>query len=304
MIPLYLITGFLGAGKTTFLKKFIKLFADKKLALIINEFGKEGIDGAFFKDTGTALSEISNGSIFCSCKLDQFEQVLKKFVEKEPDLIIIEASGLSNPQNVHKILAQPDFKAVDFKGSICLLDALNFHKVFYSALACKQQLSVADMVIINKTDLVTPENLNQTRRIIEKFRPGVPVFTTSFGRIEEEWLYHLKPGQGKDKPLRQVADITLQKFLLDVAPIKNMEILREFISIIAQDTYRIKGFVSKDGSDWFVDCVGSEIKILLYDGNTDRTNKLVVLTGSGLPALKSIKNAINKLNLSENIIIK
>jgi len=304
MIPLYLVTGFLGAGKTTFLKEFITLFEDKRLALIINEFGKESIDGIFFKDKGAALSEISNGSIFCSCKLDQFEQVLKNIAQKGPDVIIIEASGLSNPQNVHKIMDQPDFSNLDYKGSICLVDALNFHKVFYTALACKQQLSVADMVIINKTDLVTPESLGQTRALIEEMRPGIPVFATSFGRIKKEWLAGLKTRKEGNAPLRQAADITLQKFVLDVASVRSMELLREFISLFAKDTFRVKGFVNMEGQNWFVDCVGENVKITPYEGTTDKLDRLVVLSGSGLPALKSINRAIELLNLSEDISIR
>ena len=305
MIPLYLITGFLGAGKTTFLKELITLFRNKRLALIINEFGKESIDGVFFKDKGAALSEISNGSIFCSCKLDQFEQVLKNIAQKKPDVIIIEASGLSNPQTVHRILGQPDFSTLDYKGSICLVDALNFHKVLYTALACKQQLSVADMIIINKTDLVTQESLNQTKALLGEIRPGIPVYTTSYGRIEKEWILYLKSGKdNNDKPLRQVADITLQKFLLDVTSVCSMELLREFISLIAKDTYRIKGFVNKGGQNWFVDCVGENIKITPYHGTADKLNRLVVLSGSGLPTRKSIISAIEKLNLSEDVLLK
>ena len=67
MSRLYLITGFLGAGKTTFLKQFMKQFSSERMHIIVNEFGKEGIDGELLSELGIALDEINNGSIFCSC---------------------------------------------------------------------------------------------------------------------------------------------------------------------------------------------------------------------------------------------
>ena len=108
MSKLYLITGFLGAGKTTFLKNFIRLFEGKRMHIIVNEYGKEGIDGQLLKELGTVLDEINNGSIFCSCRLDKFEEVPQKALLGKPDVIIIEASGLSNPTNVRKIMGQKE----------------------------------------------------------------------------------------------------------------------------------------------------------------------------------------------------
>ena len=65
--------------------------------MIVNEYGKEGIDGQLLKEVGSVLDEINNGSIFCSCRLDKFEEVLGKALKSQPDVILIEASGLSNP---------------------------------------------------------------------------------------------------------------------------------------------------------------------------------------------------------------
>lgn len=106
MSRLYLITGFLGAGKTIFLKQFMKQFSSERMHIIVNEFGKEGIDGELLSELGIALDEINNGSIFCSCRLDKFENVLQQVLQEKPDVIIVEASGLSDPTNVKKILNQ------------------------------------------------------------------------------------------------------------------------------------------------------------------------------------------------------
>ena len=139
---LYLITGFLGAGKTTFLKKLVSQLRDKRLHIIVNEFGREGVDGALLSEIGAALDEISNGSIFCSCRLDRFEEVLDTALESKPDCILVEASGLSDPTNVRNIMLQPDFAdRVEYMGGICLIDAVRFEREYATARCCKKQLA-------------------------------------------------------------------------------------------------------------------------------------------------------------------
>ena len=115
-MELYLITGFLGAGKTTFLKNFARQFAGRRLRLIINEFGRAGVDGTLLRELDAALDEISNGSIFCACRLDQFEAALEQAAADAPDVVLVEASGLADPTNVRRVLAQ--FPAVSYQGSV------------------------------------------------------------------------------------------------------------------------------------------------------------------------------------------
>jgi G3E family GTPase len=300
---LYFLTGFLGAGKTTLLKELIRLFPNKRLAIIVNEFGKESIDGILLKDTECfSLSEISDGSIFCSCRLEQFEEALIKTASQKPDIIIVEASGLSNPQNIHAILREPAFSLIELKGSICLVDALNFHKIVNNALACRQQLSAADIVIINKIDLVSEKSLEQTKKLINSIAPDVPVFETSFGKIKTEWLEALQNGENTNFPVRQVQDITLQKFMLDVTPVPAVKDLKDLLSAFAGDTYRIKGFVHKDGEHFHVDCVGSDISIIPYSGPVTALNRLVVLSGNGLPAYKSMIKAVEPYGFTLDMI--
>ena len=76
MTKLYLITGFLGAGKTTFLHQFVRLFPDRRTAIVVNELGKQGVDGTLLEDLDIKMEEINNGSIFCACKIEQFEDAL------------------------------------------------------------------------------------------------------------------------------------------------------------------------------------------------------------------------------------
>lgn len=295
MTGIYLITGFLGAGKTTFLKKFVKLHASHRMRIIVNEFGKEGVDGKLLSELPIIVDEINNGSIFCSCRLEQFETVLLKGLEDKPELIIIEASGLSDPTNVRKILAQQGkFTDVELLGSICIVDAINFKKVIATARVCKKQLSVSDLIIVNKADIATEEDIALTQSLIAELYPEMVVHLTSFGKIEPEWLEELRCKKSENPPLMQTKDIGLQKALIHISDDMGLFEFKKFLEMICEDTYRIKGFVKLEGKTYLVDCVGSLVSVKEYplqDDETIQLNHIVTLAGGGMPMKKSIENA-------------
>lgn len=294
MSKIYLVTGFLGAGKTTFLKKFIQLFPGQRLHIIVNEYGKEGIDGQLLREVGTVLDEINNGSIFCSCRLDKFEEVLSKALQGKPDVIIIEASGLSNPVNVRKIMAQEEkFPGAEYMGSICLLDAKRFHKVYQTATVVKKQLNISDIILINKTDLAAEAELMRVREIVRDHRPDVPVYETSFGEIQNDWIRSMeKPVLVKERPEIQTKDITLRSFLLKIGDGFTAYELEKFVEMFLEDTYRVKGFVKLEGKIYLLDCVGNLFHLSEYEQDVTGINEIVVLAGNGLPAAKSVKEAM------------
>ena len=291
MTKLYLIIGFLGAGKTTFLHKFVRLFPNQKIALIINEFGKNGVDGALLQDLEIALTEIDNGSIFCACKLEQFEDALQSILEQRPDLIFVEASGLSDPTAVKSILGREVYKELEYAGAICLVDGVRFHKVYQTARVCRMQLAVSDMVLINKADKATREQMDEITSIVKAQKPNRPVHETEFGHFQREWLDELeRPVLSADHEIH-TKDITLQKLTLKLSGFDEKQLV-SFLKMFAEDTYRIKGFVSLDGTIYLVSCVGPIVELKQFQGSVPELNKLAVLYGNGLPARKSIKEAV------------
>lgn len=294
MSKLYLVTGFLGAGKTTFLKNFIRSFNGQRLHVIVNEYGKEGIDGKLLSEVGMVLDEINNGSIFCSCRLDKFEEVLEEALKSAPDVILIEASGLSNPTNVRKIMAQKEkFPGLEYMGSICLVDAKRFHKVYETATVVKKQISVSDIILINKTDLASREELETVYQVIRDHRPDIPVFETTYGQIRDEWIAGIKkPALSTEAPGIQTKDITLRSFVLKISEDFTPYELEKFVEMFLADTYRVKGFVKLQGKIYLLDCVGSLFRMEEYEGDTASLNSIVILAGNGLPADKSVKEAM------------
>ena len=294
MTKLYLVTGFLGAGKTTFLHQFVRLFPDKRLALVVNEFGREGVDGALLSDLGITLTEIDNGSIFCACKLEQFEEALIALLEQAPDLIFVEASGLSDPTSVRSILGQRDkFAQVEYAGAICLVDAARFQKVYQTARVCRMQLAISDLVLINKADLGTPEQIEAIRTAVLAQKPNRPVHETTFGQVKAEWLEEMERPAPAEGPLEiHTRDITLQRLNLAVEGF-DLKSLTSFLKMFAEDTYRIKGLVRLPEGVYLADCVGPLVEVRPFEGDAPVQNNLAVLFGNGLPARKGIKEAIS-----------
>lgn len=295
MIQFYLITGFLGAGKTTMLKKLIHMLSHSRLRVIVNEFGREGVDGKLLAELGVVVDEINNGSIFCACRLDKFEEALEQALENPPEILLVEASGLSDPSNIRKILAEnPRFASeIEYRGSICLADAINFKKVLSTARACNKQISVSDMVLINKTDLATPEQVDETEALIRAQYPHLTIHRTTFGEIKPEWLAELSPAHPQDTPFMQTKDITLQKASISISGDMTRQQLESFIGMFIEDSYRVKGFALLQDQTYLVDCVGAMVSILPHAPvDPAHQNKIVALAGQGMALRKSIANAV------------
>ena len=289
-MKLYLITGFLGAGKTTFLKNFIQQFNDKKLWLIINDFGKVGVDGALLEKVNAIKSEISNGSIFCACRLDKFEEALQEAIEDTPDIILVEASGLADPTGVEKVIGQPEFAKIDYKGSICLIDTPRLEKVIHTARVLPKQIKVSSLVLLNKIDISNHQQITDAKEAIKQLNPLATIVETKFGAFNSSWLtkiYPLISGNPDNLP-----DIQLQKHLVLVDESMSYDQLYNALKILAEESWRIKGFVILQGKKYLVNCVGPSIKMVetLADNNT--YGSLVLLAGPGMQLRKAIQEAI------------
>lgn len=296
MSSLYLITGFLGAGKTSFLKQFLRLFSGQRIQLIINEFGKEGVDGALLSDLDAYLREITGGSVFCACRMDQFEAALRESAAANPDVILVEASGLSDPTGVRRLFSQTDrFPHIQYRGAVCLVDAVRFPKLYATARSCTRQLAASDVALVNKTDLASAEALRETRTLIQNQRPDIPVLETAFGRVPPDFLEVLDAAQNgdrRDQPL--VEDLTTRRITLRISETISVRELEMFIRMFAEQSFRIKGFLStRDQGTVLADCVGTTVSIVPYRGDVppDVLGVLTVLSGAKMPIRSAVTAA-------------
>ena len=163
MINSFIITGFLGVGKTTMLTNTVKEhFGDKKIAIIVNEFGDVGIDSKILTNVHSEVLEISEGCICCQLS-EEFESGVIEIINKyNPEIIFVETSGASEPFPIFLSLQN---LGISIEGVICVADAKNFNSYMDNSTA-KYQVGGSNIIVINKTDLVTEEELKQVEKDI------------------------------------------------------------------------------------------------------------------------------------------
>lgn len=246
-IPLQLVTGFLGSGKTTFLKKYLEEFSgSRKIGIIQNEFSEINIDSLELKQERAdfRILEVNNGSVFCVCLLGSFVGSLAAFIDEiQPDELIMEASGMSDPLSIGQILQSPILKQKVYLDRVwCLVDAVNFLKFSGMQTRINHQIRIADLVIVNKTDLVDSQS-DELSQLILKLNTFASVVYTSFAQIEfDSYTSKLKflPSGEKAENGRPDLESQVVKSNRIISPEK----LDVFLEIIKQDCIRCKGFIN------------------------------------------------------------
>ena len=185
MTKIDIVSGFLGAGKTTLIKKLIADgFNGEKLVLIENEFGEIGIDGGFLKDAGIQITEMNSGCICCSLVGD-FGKALKEVLEKyAPDRIIIEPSGVGKLSDVIKAVSQVVNDDVVINSLVAIVDAKkckmyikNFGEFF------NNQVESAKTIILSRTQLLNEDKLEQAIAMLKELNDSATIITTPWDEI-------------------------------------------------------------------------------------------------------------------------
>ena len=188
MTKIDIISGFLGAGKTTLIKKLLQdAFKGQQIVLIENEFGEIGIDGGFLKDAGIEIREMNSGCICCS-RVGDFGTALKEVVEKyHPDRIVIEPSGVGKLSDVIHAVERLHDQDVVLNSAVTVVDVLkckmylkNFGEFF------KNQVEAAGTIILSRTDLskATDEKIETAIAMIRELNPDATIITTPVEQLE------------------------------------------------------------------------------------------------------------------------
>ena len=186
MTKITIFSGFLGAGKTTLIKKLIKEgYNGEKLVLIENEFGQIGIDGGFLKDAGIEITEMNSGCICCSLVGDFGKALVQVLEEYKPDRIIIEPSGVGKLSDVISAVRKIDSHDVELDGFTTVVDAkkckmyqMNFGEFF------NNQIEHASCVILSHTAGLSQEKIGEAIGIIRKFNETAPIVTTDWDELD------------------------------------------------------------------------------------------------------------------------
>ena len=342
-----MVTGFLGAGKTTLIRHMLQNAHVKRIALIINEFGDLGADGDILKgcgdDTCTPddIMELSNGCICCTVA-DDFIPTIKSLLERDnkPDHIVIETSGLALPQPLIRAFNWPEISTkVTVDGVITVVDGKAVqegrfahdieavdnqrkldenldHETPLSELY-EDQIACADMIIINKADLLTSEETAElTQTLKENSRTGVQVIKSTNGALpidvllgqgvaaesdmksRHELHHHHEHDENGDHVHHEHDHDDFESFVFSFGEIVHEELfIDKIMSIIKEhDILRLKGFIAVKDKPMrmTIQAVGPRIDTY-YDqpfGTDLRATKLVVIGQSGLDQ-NAIKTALS-----------
>jgi G3E family GTPase len=204
----YLITGFLGSGKTTFLNRIINRFPkDQKLMILMNEFGEIGVDGTCIETDELEMMEISKGSIFCVCVKTDFIKGLYEIGQTiAPDVLLIESTGVANPTDLKRDLTLPIFKnRFQFKDQFCIIDAINFLEVYDTYVSIEKQITSSTVFLINKVDLASPELIEQTKEVIRGLHPNPVFYETTYADIPVEKYFFSEPATSEAETAKEPA---------------------------------------------------------------------------------------------------
>lgn len=327
-IPATIVTGFLGSGKTTLIRHVLENARDRRLALVINEFGDVGVDGDILRACGVEncpeenIVELANGCLCCTVA-DDFVPAIEALLahEKRPDHIIIETSGLALPKPLVKafdwpairsrltvdgVIAVVDGKAVAEGRFADDLDAIAQERAETATIdhdnpleeVFEDQLACADLVILNKTDLLDEaEERAVTAQLAEGARAAVKVVRAREGRVDPLVLLGLAAAAEDDlanRPSHHDAEPDhdhddFDSFVLEMAAVADPAALVARIAEAARahDVLRVKGFVEVAGKPMrlLVQGVGARIQHHFdraWKPGETRASRLVVIGEKGL----------------------
>jgi cobalamin biosynthesis protein CobW len=327
-IPTTVVTGFLGAGKTTLIRHLLQNAKGHRLALIVNEFGDVGVDGELLKGCNDAacpeedIVELANGCICCTVA-DDFLPTMLKLLDRPnpPEHIIIETSGLALPRPLIKAFQWPDIRTrATIDGVITLIDAdavaAGRFAADEAALAAARaadpsldhdspleelfddQLACADMVVLNKADLVSPVVLARVEhQIREQMRKGVKIVRADHGAVDVGALLGLAAAAEDDLDARpSVHDGEAEhdhddfdSFVVGGTELESVEPLLKILAWLIErhDILRVKGMVAIHGKParMVIQAVGPRVQHYFdrpFRDDEPRRSHLVVIGQKGL----------------------
>lgn len=256
MIPVQLVTGFLGAGKTTYMNRLLEA-TDERLLVIVNELGSVNIDEQLIVKMDQEQIELSNGCICCSIQSDLSKTFYQLASKDTFDRIVIETTGVADPAPIIQTIYYDDYLRTRFKltAILTVVDASQLDRELF--IEGIHQIAYADVILLNKVDLVDADALERAHERINALNPTVRVIETvqtvgdydltentfQLSRVDEQLLGQLTAGHSSVSSLRAITLTT------DV-PLKRERVtqyVREVLMHYEDDVYRLKAIVRLDG---------------------------------------------------------
>lgn len=284
-----LISGGLGSGKTTLIQRLLD-HADCRVAVLMNEFGEVNIDGRLLRDrqveTREAITvvELTGGCVCCELR-GEFEAAVEETVASvKPDLIVVETTGLAEPEAV-VLDVEDELPSIRLEAVIAVADADALVRFPDLGGIARAQLAEADLVLVNKCDLVDEEELGRVEAAVDRLSGGAPRLRTIRCDVEPDLLFGAPsaPASGRHSGASAHAHFEVETFTYRSARILDADALRRALVVLPESVYRAKGpVVTTEGGRW-LSYVGGRWS--LDPGDVSET--VLVFIGVGLLAARA-----------------
>lgn len=298
MIQIVLLSGFLGAGKTTLMQRLLDTYQEHKIGVIINEFGEINIDAKLVERDGIDIAELSNGSIFCACIKDKFVDGLIEMSKMNIDYLFIEASGLADPSNMGDIVDGIKKDTNDnylIKGNICVADSCNFLELVEVLPALERQVKHANAVIVNKMDLIDDETFKEIAEKIAELNETTKIYAATHCNVDiKEIVDNFTPTLVRSEDTTNTYESRPQTFIVKADEPVEKEKLIAFIKSIAGSSYRIKGFCQtiEEGT---VEVSGVVNNLIITPWKSEEKTEIVVISSVGIKMLSLITESAKNI---------
>lgn len=311
-VEVYILSGFLGSGKTTVLKRIVDECKkrDQKLGIILNELGDTNVENHLFENE--KMYELLNGCICCSIQ-DDLKMTLNQFVENPVDVLLIEGTGVANPNEIVEALATPEFiDRFSLLSIISLVDAsnyLDYQSIFSSSkeirTLLKEQITSASLIILNKTDLVSEKKLEKINSQISKLiTHDVPVVKSSFGEVLADVLLQtrirtLNLSQeaktcGCSSTCDHVNHAAIKAIKLEDLPVVEKKEFEKWLKGLPNDVLRGKGIIQFKGDSalYSFQFASKKLAVDKVEGTTSQ-KPIMILIGNSLN-IEEIRSSYEK----------
>ncbi|MGN9820797.1 CobW family GTP-binding protein [Streptomyces sp. SD11] len=311
-IPVLVLAGFLGSGKTTLLNHLLHRSGGSRIGAIVNDFGAIEIDAmAVAGALGDSTVSLGNGCLCCAVDASELDVYLDRLARPSArmDVIVIEASGLAEPQELVKMLLASENPHIVYGGLVEVVDAAEFDATREKHPEIDRHLAIADLVVVNKADrAVDPDRVI---RLVRTLADGAAVVPASYGRIDPEFLFDCRPteeriGQlsfddlhrdedghpgNRDEHLGHLHSAYESVSFTSEVPLGPRRLM-DFLDSRPDGLYRIKGYVDFGAADprnrYAVHAVGRFLRFYpepWAPGERDARRTQLVLIGSGVDAV-------------------
>lgn len=264
-IPVTLVTGFLGSGKTTLLNRILSEHHGHRFAVIVNEIGQIGIDNELIVNVEEEVMEMTNGCLCCTVREDLLV-ALKKLLQSRKkgearfEGLLIETTGLANPGPIIQtfFLDETIQTYYELDGIVTVVDAYHIQQHFEKGMEAEEQVAFADLIILNKQDLVTTSQLEEVKYQIQSLNPTAQIVPTVNSEIDFSLLFGIQTFRTRDtldiRPHFPKEHLTgVQAFVLrEERPIDMVKLnhwMTAVVSELGEYLYRYKGIIAAQGMD-------------------------------------------------------